>query len=70
MRKEKRIIKDISLQKFGIKFPVCVKTLYKWIYLGFYGFLKQNLRHRGKKYKTKGKFDNRDIWTLFFTLIL
>ncbi len=45
--------------KFGIKFPVCVKTLYKWIRLGFYGFLKQNLRHRGKKYKTKGKFDNR-----------
>ncbi|WP_426605608.1 IS30 family transposase [Spiroplasma endosymbiont of Glossina fuscipes fuscipes] len=45
--------------KFGIKFPVCVKTLYKWIRLGFYGFLKQNLCHRGKKYKTKGKFDNR-----------
>nr|CAK98445.1 transposase of is30 family c-terminal truncated protein [Spiroplasma citri] len=41
--------------KFGVKFPVCVKTLYKWILLGFYGFLKQNLRHRGKKYKTKGK---------------
>ncbi len=33
--------------------------MYKWIRLGFYGFLKQNLRHRGKKYKTKGKFDNR-----------
>ncbi|APE74883.1 plectrovirus-related protein [Spiroplasma citri] len=45
--------------KFGVKFPVCVKTLYKWIRLGFYGFLKQNLRHRGKKYKTKGKSDNR-----------
>ncbi len=45
--------------KFGIKFPVCVKTLYKWIRLGFYGFLKHNLCHCGKKYKTKGKFDNR-----------
>ncbi len=27
--------------------------------MGFYGFLKQNLRHSVKKYKTKGKFDNR-----------
>ncbi|AXF96702.1 transposase of is30 family protein [Spiroplasma phoeniceum P40] len=51
--------------KFGVKFPVCVKTLYKWIRLGFYGFLKQNLRHRGKKYKTKGKSDNRGKLTDF-----
>ncbi|WP_374941060.1 IS30 family transposase [Spiroplasma citri] len=51
--------------KFGVKFPVCVKTLYKWIRLGFYGFLKQNLRHRGKKFKTKGKSDNRGKLTDF-----
>ncbi|ALA98294.1 Spiroplasmavirus-related protein [Spiroplasma kunkelii CR2-3x] len=41
--------------KFGVKFPVSFKTLYKWICLGFYGFLKQNLRYRGKKIETKGK---------------
>nr|CAK98242.1 transposase of is30 family protein [Spiroplasma citri] len=51
--------------KFGVKFRVCVKTLYKWIRLGFYGFLKQNLRHRGKKYKTKGKSDNSGKLTDF-----
>nr|CAK99683.1 transposase of is30 family c-terminal truncated protein [Spiroplasma citri] len=43
--------------KFKVKFPVCVKTLYKWIRLGFYGFLKQNLRHHGKKIQKK-----RKIW--------
>ncbi|ALA98276.1 Spiroplasmavirus-related protein [Spiroplasma kunkelii CR2-3x] len=31
----------------------------------FYGFLKQNLWHRGKKYKTKGKSDNRSKLTDF-----
>ncbi|ALA97747.1 Spiroplasmavirus-related protein [Spiroplasma kunkelii CR2-3x] len=51
--------------KFGVKFPVSVKTLYKWICLGFYGFLKQNLRYRGKKFKTKGKKDNRGQLTNF-----
>nr|CAK98781.1 transposase of is30 family protein [Spiroplasma citri]CAK99655.1 transposase of is30 family protein [Spiroplasma citri] len=51
--------------KFKVKFPVCVKTLYKWIRLGFYGFLKQNLRHHGKKYKRKGKSDNRGKLTDF-----
>ncbi len=45
--------------KFGIKFPACLKTFYKWIRLGFYGFLKQNLRHRGKKFKTKKRKDDR-----------
>ncbi|QJU62336.1 IS30 family transposase [Spiroplasma citri] len=51
--------------KFKVKFPVYVKTLYKWIRLGFYGFLKQNLRHHGKKYKRKGKSDNRGKLTDF-----
>nr|CAK99657.1 transposase of is30 family n-terminal and c-terminal truncated protein [Spiroplasma citri] len=55
--------------KFGVKFPVCVKTLYKWIRLGFYGFLKQNLRHRGKKYKRKGKSDNRGKLTDFKSIL-
>ncbi|ALA98273.1 Spiroplasmavirus-related protein [Spiroplasma kunkelii CR2-3x] len=31
----------------------------------FYGFLKQNLRNRDKKFKTKGKFDNRSKLTDF-----
>ncbi|ALA97336.1 Spiroplasmavirus-related protein [Spiroplasma kunkelii CR2-3x] len=51
--------------KFGVKFSVFVKTLYKWICLGFYGFLKQNLRYHGKKFKTKGKKDNRGKLTNF-----
>ncbi|WP_374696262.1 hypothetical protein [Spiroplasma endosymbiont of Polydrusus formosus] len=44
--------------KFGIKFPACVKTLYKWIRLGKIWLIKENLPHRGKKYKTKQKPDN------------
>ncbi|ALA98183.1 Spiroplasmavirus-related protein [Spiroplasma kunkelii CR2-3x] len=55
--------------KFGVKFSVCVKTLYKWICLDFYGFLKQNLRHRGKKYKTKRKSDNRGKLTDFKSIL-
>ena len=45
--------------KFGVKFPACVKTFYKWIELNLLGLNKHNLRHHGKKYKTKGKPDNR-----------
>ncbi len=45
--------------EFGVKFPACVKTLYKWIHLGKLGLRKENLPHRGKKYKTKQKQDNR-----------
>ncbi len=45
--------------EFGIKFLACVKTLYKWIRLGKLGLRKENLPHRGKKYKTKQKPDNR-----------
>ena len=45
--------------EFGVKFPACVKTLYKWIRLGKLGLRKENLPHRGKKYKTKQKPDNR-----------
>ncbi|ALA98426.1 Spiroplasmavirus-related protein [Spiroplasma kunkelii CR2-3x] len=33
--------------------------------MGFYGFLKQNLRYRDKKFKTKGKKDNRGKLTDF-----
>ncbi|WP_338993013.1 IS30 family transposase [Spiroplasma endosymbiont of Seladonia tumulorum] len=51
--------------EFGVKFPVCVKTLYKWIRLGEFGLKKENLPHRGKKYKTKGKTDNRGKLTNF-----
>ncbi len=51
--------------EFGVKFPACVKTLYKWIRLGEFGLKKENLPHRGKKYKTKGKPDNRGQLTNF-----
>ncbi len=51
--------------EFGVKFPACVKTLYKWIRLGEFGLKKENLPHRGKKYKTKGKPDNRGKLTNF-----
>ncbi len=51
--------------EFGVKFPACVKTLYKWIRLGEFGLKKENLPHRGKKYKTKGKTDNRGKLTNF-----
>ncbi len=37
--------------EFGVKFPACVKTLYKWIHLGKLGLIKEKLPHRGKKYK-------------------
>lgn len=46
-------------KKFGVKFPACKKTLYKWIKLNLLGLNKQNLRHHGKKYKRKGKTENR-----------
>ncbi len=51
--------------EFGVKFPACVKTLYKWIRLGEFGLKKENLPHSGKKYKTKGKPDNRGKITNF-----
>ncbi len=51
--------------EFGVKFPACVKTLYKWIRLGEFGLKKENLTHCGKKYKTKGKPDNRVKLTKF-----
>ncbi|ALA97627.1 Spiroplasmavirus-related protein [Spiroplasma kunkelii CR2-3x] len=51
--------------KFGVKFPACVKTFYKWVRLGEFGLKKENLRYRGKKYKTKGKKDNRGQLTNF-----
>ncbi|PQP79267.1 IS30 family transposase, partial [Spiroplasma sp. ChiS] len=47
------------LIKFGIKFPVCVKTLYKWIYLGLLGLLKKNLLNGGRRNRTKKRPDNR-----------
>ncbi|PQP79153.1 IS30 family transposase [Spiroplasma sp. ChiS] len=53
------------LIKFGVKFPACLKTFYKWIRLGEFGLKKENLRYRGKKFKTKGKKDNRGKLTDF-----
>ncbi len=57
--------------EFGVKFPACVKTLYKWIRLCEFGLKKENLPHRGKKYKTKVKPDNcgkltnlKSIWDI------
>lgn len=47
------------LIKFGVKFPACVKTLYKWIYLGLLGLLKKNLLNGGRRNKTKKRSDNR-----------
>nr|CAK98896.1 tranposase of is30 family n-terminal and c-terminal truncated protein [Spiroplasma citri] len=55
--------------KFGVKFPVYVKTLYKWIRLGFYGFLKQNLRHRGKR-KIKIFLIFLNLWLIFVIFII
>ncbi|WP_338954336.1 IS30 family transposase [Spiroplasma endosymbiont of Polydrusus cervinus] len=46
-------------KEFGIKFPVCFKTLYKYIHLGFLNFKKDNLYFHGIKYKTKNRIDNR-----------
>ncbi len=54
-----QIIRKFKKKKFGVKFSACKKTLYKWIYLNLLGLNKQNLRHHGKKYKRKGKSDNR-----------
>ncbi|ALA98157.1 Spiroplasmavirus-related protein [Spiroplasma kunkelii CR2-3x] len=51
--------------KFNVKFPACVKTFYKWVRLGEFGLKKENLRYRGKKFKTKGKIDNRGKLTNF-----
>lgn len=58
-------------KKFKVKFPVCVKTLYKWIYLGVFNLLKENLPNHGKRNRTKkrpdnrGKLDNfRSIWDI------
>ncbi|WFG96404.1 IS30 family transposase [Spiroplasma citri] len=51
--------------KFGVKFSACLKTFYKWIRLGEFGLKKENLRYRGKKFKTKGKKDNRGKLTDF-----
>ncbi len=56
--------------KFGVKFPICVKALYKLIRLGKLGLRKENFPHRGKKYKTKqndnrGKLINfKSIWDI------
>ncbi|ALA97202.1 Spiroplasmavirus-related protein [Spiroplasma kunkelii CR2-3x] len=51
--------------KFSVKFPACVKTFYKWVRLGKFVLKKENLRYRGKKFKTKGKKDNRGKLTDF-----
>ncbi len=60
------------LIKFGVKFPACLKTFYKWIYLGLLGLLKKNLLNGGRKNRTKKRPDNhgkldkrfRSIWDI------
>ncbi|WP_253301027.1 IS30 family transposase [Spiroplasma endosymbiont of Phyllotreta cruciferae] len=47
------------LIKFGVKFPACLKTFYKWIYLGLLGLLKKNLLNGGRRNRTKKRSDNR-----------
>ncbi|PQP78545.1 IS30 family transposase [Spiroplasma sp. ChiS] len=47
------------LIKFGIKFPACLKTFYKWIHLGLLGLLKKDLLNGGRKNRTKKRPDNR-----------
>ncbi|WP_349306597.1 hypothetical protein [Spiroplasma sp. SV19] len=39
--------------KFGIKFPICFKTLYKYIYLGLFNLNKKHLYFHGKRRKIK-----------------
>ncbi len=43
--------------------------MYKWISLGEFGLKKENLPHRGKKYKTKWKPDNRGKLTNFKSIL-
>ena len=47
------------LIKFGVKFPACLKTFYRWIYLGLLGLLKKNLLNGGRRNRTKKRPDNR-----------
>ncbi|WP_338954806.1 IS30 family transposase [Spiroplasma endosymbiont of Polydrusus cervinus] len=47
------------LIKFSVKFPSCLKTFYKWIYLGLLGLLKKNLLNGGRRNRTKKRPDNR-----------
>ncbi|MBW3058945.1 IS30 family transposase [Spiroplasma poulsonii] len=46
-------------QEFNEKFPMCFKTLYKYIYLGLFNMDKKYLYFKGKKRKTKNSTDNR-----------
>ncbi|KAF0850795.1 Integrase core domain [Spiroplasma poulsonii] len=46
-------------KEFGSKFPICVKTLYKYIYSGLLNLSKENLYFHGKRFKTKNRKDNR-----------
>ncbi len=47
------------LIKFGVKFPDCLKTFYKWIYLGLFGLLKKKLLNGYRRNITKKRPDNR-----------
>ncbi|WP_425380057.1 IS30 family transposase [Spiroplasma endosymbiont of Stenodema calcarata] len=47
------------LINFGINFPACLKTFYKWIFLGLLGLLKKNLLNGGRRNRTKKRPDNR-----------
>lgn len=54
--------------EFGIKFPICVKTLYKYIYSGLLNLSKDNLYFHGKKFKTTKRKDNRGKISNFRTI--
>ncbi len=45
--------------EFEEKFPMCFKTLYKYIYLGLFNLNKKNLYFHGKRRKTIKANDNR-----------
>lgn len=45
--------------EYNNKFPMCFKTLYKYIYLGFFKLNKRFLYFRGKRRKIKKALDNR-----------
>nr|WP_257986854.1 IS30 family transposase [Spiroplasma melliferum] len=55
-------------REFGIKFPVCFKTLYKYVFLGLFGLNKRNLYFHGRKNKSKQNIDNRGKLSNFRTI--
>ncbi|KAI92639.1 IS30 family transposase [Spiroplasma melliferum] len=54
---------------YKIKFPICFKTLYKYIYNGIFSLCKTKLYFKGKKYKTKNNIDKRGQLNNFKTFL-